>query len=609
MSTTAELRARLEQVPARLVEAAHDGTTLPRSLRTCRRLLVTGAGSSAGHARFLVDALAEARPARWRPLTAFAAGPPPDAERDGLIVFSQGLSPNACLALHGAERFRAVVLVTAARNADAATRRRLDGLRERGVCVVDTGADEERGSLVRLAGPVLAYAAALRIAGALEGSPVFSDAEVAAALERGFRRGIDEVGGLPDAAFTGDFLLLGSGLDPGARDNLRLKLAEGLLATVPPVCDLLEFPHGPFQQLYGRDATLLALADPGDPAGAALLPRVAGMLTPAQRLIEVPAALPGRLSVFEHEIWLGCFTLEGMERRGIDAARWPGRGLDEPLYELAAPVAAPASAAAPQPDPARRRLEHLTWPELERLREAGPLTAVIALGSTEQHGPHLPFGTDTWIADALAERFCARVPEAVALPAVPFGCAREHMAFPGTLDLGEDHLTGLLVDLLRSLAHHGFARAYVFSAHGGNVELLRRSQEGLAASAPSLALHVSTDHRRLNEALLAVAADQGVAASAAGLHAGELEASIIAGLAPGALRRAEARPGYREPVDDARALFYPSLRDHAPDGTVGDPTAASAARAERYLETWAELLVADYRARKNAQCTKGTKKA
>ena len=88
---------------------------------------------------------------------------------------------------------------------------------------------------------------------------------------------------------------------------------------------------------------------------------------------------------------------------------------------------------------------------------AGPRTAVIPLGSTEQHGPHLPFATDTWIADALAERLCARLEEAIQCPTVALGCSREHLAFPGTLDLGARTLGAVLVDLVTSLRRHGFA--------------------------------------------------------------------------------------------------------------------------------------------------------
>ena len=73
---------------------------------------------------------------------------------------------------------------------------------------------------------------------------------------------------------------------------------------------------------------------------------------------------------------------------------------------------------------------------------------------------------------ALTDRLCARLPRALALPPVSLGCASEHMAFPGTLSLRTETLEATVSDLLASAAQHGFRRALIFSAHGGNVELL-----------------------------------------------------------------------------------------------------------------------------------------
>src|SRR6185369_4026118 len=109
------------------------------------------------------------------------------------------------------------------------------------------------------------------------------------------------------------------------------------------------------------------------------------------------------------------------------------RAEDQPLYA----VAEPAAKAAGTVSPTRRvdALGRLTWPAIEAAIAAGRRAAVLPLGATEQHGPHLPCAADTMIADALAERFCARVDEAVQLPALPFGCSSEHRAFPGSVSL------------------------------------------------------------------------------------------------------------------------------------------------------------------------------
>ncbi|MGH7856785.1 MAG: creatininase family protein, partial [Candidatus Binatia bacterium] len=87
----------------------------------------------------------------------------------------------------------------------------------------------------------------------------------------------------------------------------------------------------------------------------------------------------------------------------------------------------------------------------------------------------------------------------------------------------------------------------------------------------------------------------GTPPAAAGHHAGEIETSIMLTISPDAVRRPLAAPGRLEPAADGQSLFYPSLRPNAPSGTVGDPACADAARGERYLEAWVELLVECYR--------------
>jgi creatinine amidohydrolase len=231
---------------------------------------------------------------------------------------------------------------------------------------------------------------------------------------------------------------------------------------------------------------------------------------------------------------------------------------------------------------------------------------VLPLGATEQHGPHLPFATDHWIADALAERFCARVPEALRLPALALGASSEHLSFPGTLSLAEDTLFGVLADLARSLARHGFEAVFCFSAHGGNLRVLRERRAALEAAAAPCRWIAFTDHAALGARLAALAEAAGVPAAAAGLHAGELEASLVAALRPNALRREALAAGLLATPPDPDALFYPDLRAHAPSGTVGDPRLADPERAARYLDAWVESLLEAYEGEKKRHQTKGT---
>jgi creatinine amidohydrolase len=330
-----------------------------------------------------------------------------------------------------------------------------------------------------------------------------------------------------------------------------------------------------------------------------LLERLAGMLDPARhRLVRLGSTLAGSLAIFEHEALMNEVLLRYVATCGIDQADWPGRGKDIPLYALGG--CTPGAGAPPDPPPPANRLERLTWPELAGLLAAGPRTAVIPLGSTEQHGPHLPFATDTWIADALAERFCARVEGAVSCPTVALGCSREHLAFPGTLDLDPRTLGAVLHDLVTSLRGHGFACVFVFSAHGGNYAALRAVLPDLRAAAGPMQVIAFTDLEGLTAVLHRASAAVGVAPGASGHHAGEFETSILQALRPGDVRTAALAPGLVEPHPDPQALFYPSLRPNAPSGTVGDPRPATPSHAARYLDAWVTLLVEAYRREKKS---------
>src|SRR5207302_1600428 len=122
--------------------------------------------------------------------------------------------------------------------------------------------------------------------------------------------------------------------------------------------------------------------------------------------------------------------------------------------------------------PMMPRLADLTWPEIEA--HAANSVLAIPIGSTEQHGPHLPLSTDTDIAVALCERLRATRNDVLVAPALPYGSAGEHAGFPGTLSIGQTALELLIVELCRS-AFDTFSRVLLVSAHGGNHEPLTRA--------------------------------------------------------------------------------------------------------------------------------------
>ncbi|MCD6507609.1 creatininase family protein [Candidatus Poribacteria bacterium] len=103
----------------------------------------------------------------------------------------------------------------------------------------------------------------------------------------------------------------------------------------------------------------------------------------------------------------------------------------------------------------------------EEVAEADVEIAILPIGSIEQHGRHLPLGTDWLIADRWAKELGERL-NAYVLPALPYGNSQEHMGFPGTITLRPQTLALVIEDIILSLRHHGIKKVVVLSAHGGN---------------------------------------------------------------------------------------------------------------------------------------------
>ena len=122
----------------------------------------------------------------------------------------------------------------------------------------------------------------------------------------------------------------------------------------------------------------------------------------------------------------------------------------------------------------------LTWPEAEALGAADAL-GLIPTGAVEQHGPHLPLGTDCFIAEALANRIAGALEEPVVVaPIVPGGLSTHHLAFPGTVTLPGAAFEGALDAYVAAFERMGIRRVAIFSGHGGNLGFLGRYETAYA---------------------------------------------------------------------------------------------------------------------------------
>lgn len=206
------------------------------------------------------------------------------------------------------------------------------------------------------------------------------------------------------------------------------------------------------------------------------------------------------------------------------------------------------------------RLADLTWPQAGRRSEA---VLVVPLGSTEQHGPHLPLSTDTDVAAAVAQRVATQRSDVVVAPALPYGASGEHAGFPGTLSIGQAALELVVVELVRS-ATDTFGRVLLLSGHGGNAEALRRAVAVLVAE--------GRDVRTFSPRWSGDA------------HAGRTETSVQLALSP-------ARVGVERPIGATGQLveLLPALRSGgvvavSSNGVLGDASGADAAEGEQLLQ-------------------------
>ena len=230
------------------------------------------------------------------------------------------------------------------------------------------------------------------------------------------------------------------------------------------------------------------------------------------------------------------------------------------------------------------RLAEMTAPEVAAAIEAGNTTVILPLGSTEQHGPHLPVSTDSVRAAALADGLALAMPGCLVAPVLPVGCSDEHTGFAGLVGLDHATLAAVIVDCGRRMAAWGVRRLVLLSAHGGNGTALEAACSRLRREQSSLQVVVAASTAPLTETLTEIAVADGIAAEAVGLHAGEGETSEMLQLRPDLVRMDRAVAGYAGSIADVMPrLRRDGLRPVTATGTLGDPRGATASRGARYL--------------------------
>ena len=233
----------------------------------------------------------------------------------------------------------------------------------------------------------------------------------------------------------------------------------------------------------------------------------------------------------------------------------------------------------------------LTQPEIVEQFKRHPLV-ILPAGSVEQHGPHLPTGTDTFAANIIAHAIAERM-DGLVLPAPPIGVTPMHMPFEGTISFSPDTYMRVVTEICASTAQHGARYLLIVNWHEGNIAPLTIAAEELHRTHGMTVLTVQACY---------VAADMYGHECNGLTHGGEIEALAVLACRPELvhLDRVDysSDAGHGLKMDKLRRTrsYQPVLTDIrsiAPTGWYGSPQKATRERGEAMLANLADAIAAE----------------
>lgn len=243
-----------------------------------------------------------------------------------------------------------------------------------------------------------------------------------------------------------------------------------------------------------------------------------------------------------------------------------------------------------------RHWHDLTTAELARL-PLGRTVAVLPMGATEQHGPHLPLSVDADIASAVVERALLKLAPSLpvlVLPLMPVGVSPEHADFPGTLTLKPDTFIRMVVEIGESVAASGISRLVIVNGHGGQPGAIDLAAQELRRHRGMLVVAVNSFD--LYDARARFPADE----IKHGIHGGAVETSIMLHLKPASVRTKKTQNfasatkrlagRYKRLSPQGKSGFAWQAQDLNPAGAVGDATRADTPRGRALVEEAAARL-------------------
>jgi creatinine amidohydrolase len=225
---------------------------------------------------------------------------------------------------------------------------------------------------------------------------------------------------------------------------------------------------------------------------------------------------------------------------------------------------------------------------VEEAIDLGYRTVIMAVGSIEQHGHHLPLSTDEHLGDCLAQKLAEKLGDALIAPTIRPGCSSHHLPFAGTISVRPETLIEYLKDICRSLDHHGFDNIVIIPSHGGNFAPVQTAVQSIAGELSSNLIALADLTAIIGEFKKAIE-KTGQPESSAGGHAGAGETSFMLYYKPELVYTGQMIQGYIGPF--TRKYVREGFDAVTKTGVLGDPTKASKEAGELALEAITDHMV------------------
>lgn len=234
------------------------------------------------------------------------------------------------------------------------------------------------------------------------------------------------------------------------------------------------------------------------------------------------------------------------------------------------------------------RFEELTSPEVAAL-DRDRTVLILPLGSVEQHGNHMPLGTDTLLAHAVSLAAAKSAGMTAVLPPPWYGFSAHHMRFAGSVTLRADTLMAVAEDIVGSLVRHGFRRILIVNGHGGNNGVIDVLASTLGHKHYGQARIASLTYFQLAREAIASLRQSGPGGMG---HACEFETAMIQHIRPELVKMDRAQTTYPDPgssylttdlLGGSAVRVYHDFADLSPTGTLGDPSLATAEKGEKFF--------------------------